>query len=119
MKKTSNFIATILLAYLLSLVLPWWSVMLSSFITAILFRLKNSAVFFIPFFAIAIYWMVYAYWLSSANDFTLSEKIAELLPLNGNVYLLILVTGLIGGLAAGISAILGNQCASLMHNSKS
>ncbi len=118
MKKTTNFIATIIAAYLLSLVLPWWSIMLASFITAILFRLKKSAVFFIPFLAIALLWVVHTYWLSSANDFTLSKKIATLLPLEGNAYLLILITGLVGGLAAGVSAIFGNQCATLINTSK-
>ena len=114
-KNLINFIATIIIALLLSMVLPWWSVMLASFLTAILFSLRKSAVFFVPFFAIALFWMVYAFWLSNANDFTLSKKIAVLLPLEGNPYLLILVTGIVGGLAAGIAAILGKQCATLLR----
>ena len=88
--------------------------MLASFITAVLLSLKKSAVFFVPFLAIAVFWMVYAFWLSNANDFTLSKKIAVLLPLQGNPYLLILVTGIVGGLAAGIAAVFGKQCASLL-----
>lgn len=117
--KVLNFIVTIVLAILLSQVLPWWSIMLASFITAILFRLKRGAVFIVPFLAITVYWVIYTYWLSSSNDFTLSKKIAELLPLNGNAYLLILVTGLIGGLAAGVSAVFGKQCLLLLNDSKS
>ena len=118
-KNLINFIATIIIALLLSQVLPWWSVMLAGFITAILFSLKKSAVFFIPFLAIALFWMVYAFWLSNANDFILSKKIAVLLPLQGNPYLLILVTGLIGGIATGIAAIFGKQCATLLKTTKS
>jgi hypothetical protein len=72
-------------------------------------------VFFVPFFAIVLFWMVYAFWLSNANDFTLSKKIAVLLPLEGNPYLLILVTGIVGGLAAGIAGIFGKQCAMLLR----
>ncbi|WP_033959667.1 hypothetical protein [Psychroserpens jangbogonensis] len=113
-KNLINFIATIIIALLLSQILPWWSVMLASFITAVLLSLKRSAVFFVPFLAIAVFWMVYAFWLTNANDFTLSKKIAVLLPLQGNPYLLILVTGIVGGLAAGIAAIFGKQCASLL-----
>lgn len=110
MKKNSiNFIITIVLAIILSQFLPWWSVMLASFISALLISLKKTAVFFIAFFAIALFWMVYAWSLSSTNDFILAKKIAVLLPLGGNEWLLILVTGLIGGIAAGISAILGKQ----------
>lgn len=118
MKNIINFAATIIIAFLLSQVLPWWSVMLASFITAILFQLNKSAVFFIPFLAIAMYWIVHSYWLSSVNDFVLAKKISELLSLNGNVYLLILVTGLVGGLAAGVSAIFGKQCALILKPSK-
>ena len=90
--------------------------MLAAFITAILISLERTAVFFVPFMAIALFWVVYAYWLGSSNDFVLANKIAVLLPLQGHPYLLILVTGLIGGLAAGVAAIFGKQCSLLFHS---
>ena len=108
-KNILNFILTIVLAYLLALVLPWWSVMVASFVTALLIPLKRFSVFFTPFFAILLFWFCYSFILSSANDFLLAKKIAALLPLGGNPYLLMLVSGIVGGLAAGISAILGKQ----------
>ena len=117
-KNIINFIVTIIVALALSQFLPWWSVMLASFITAIRFSLKGSSIFFVPFLAISLYWIVYAFWLSSANDYILANKIAVLLPLQGNPYLLILVTGVIGGLSAGIAAIFGKQCEFLFTNSK-
>lgn len=113
-KNIVNFIATILIALILSQFLPWWSVMVASFITGLLINLKHSAVFFVPFLAIALLWMIHAYWLGSANDFILAKKIATLLPLGGNAYLLILVTGIIGGISAGISGIFGKQCSALI-----
>jgi len=116
-KNIINFVVTIIVALALSQFLPWWSVMLASFITAIRFSLKRSAVFFIPFAAISLFWIVYAFWLSSGNDYILANKIAILLPLQGNPYLLILVTGLVGGLAAGIAAVFGKQCLLLLMNS--
>lgn len=105
-----NFIVTILIALLLSLFLPWWSVMVAAFVTALFFTLNRSAVFFVPFLAIFIFWAVYAFWLGNVNDFILSKKIAILLPLGGNAWFLILVTGVIGGLAAGVAALFGKQC---------
>lgn len=113
-KNILNFIATIVIGFILSQYLPWWSVMLASFITALLISLKHSAVFLIPFLAIALLWMAHAFWLSNANDFILAKKIANLLPLGGNAYLLILVTGIIGGLSAGISGVLGKHCSQLL-----
>ncbi|MCD2258737.1 hypothetical protein [Psychroserpens luteolus] len=104
-----NFIVTIILALILSQFLPWWSVMVAGFVSALFFSLKKSAVFFVPFFAILLFWVVYAVMVSSGNDFTLAKKISVLLYLGGNPYLLILVTGVVGGLAAGVSALLGKQ----------
>lgn len=110
MKKNSiNFVITIIIALILSQFLPWWSIMVAGFVSSLFFSLKKAAVFFVPFFAILLFWSVYAFVISSGNDFILAKKIAVLFSLGGNQYLLILVTGIIGGIAAGISALLGKQ----------
>lgn len=108
-KNISNFIATLIIAVLLSFFLPWWSIMIAALISALLIPLKKGAVFFVPFLAIWCYWAVYCFLQSSANDFTLAKKISQLLQIGGNPYILIVVTGVIGGLAAGISAVFGKQ----------
>jgi len=113
-RNTFNFIATIIIALLLSQFLPWWAIMVAAFATSLFITLKRFAVFSVPFLAIFIFWLVYSYMLSSGNDFILAKKIAVLLPLNGNAYLLMLVTGLVGGIAAGIAGILGKQCSLLL-----
>ena len=107
--NTLNFIVTIILALLLSLFLPWWSVMLAGFISGLLISLKKASVFFIPFLAILLFWSIYAFIIGNGNNFILAKRIAILLPLGGNPYVLILVSGLIGGIAAGVSAVLGKQ----------
>jgi len=117
-KNIINFIATIIIALILSQFLPWWSVMVASYLTALIFSLKKTAVFLVPFLAILSFWALYSFWLSSANDFILAKKIAVLLPLKGNAYLLILVTGIIGGIAAGFSAIFGKRCSLLIAKKK-
>mgnify|MGYP001047204498 CR=1 FL=1 len=117
MKNNSiNFIITIVLAIILSQFLPWWSVMAASFISALLLPLKKTSVFFIPFLAIALFWMVYSWSLSSTNDFILAKKIGVLLTIGDNAYLLILVTGIIGGLAAGVSALFGKQLSLILKS---
>ena len=108
-KNIKNLIFTIILAYVLSLYLPWWSVMLAALISGHLIPLKKGSVFFIPFIAVAGLWIVQSYIIGQANDFVLAKKIATLLMLQGNLTLLLLVTGVIGGLAAGVSGILGKQ----------
>ncbi|MEO8933175.1 MAG: hypothetical protein ABI295_02620 [Xanthomarina sp.] len=116
-KNIIHFIVTIILAFILSQFLPWWSIMVAAFATSLFFSLKRTSVFVVPFLAITLFWMGYSFWLSSSNNFILAKKMAVLLPLNGNAFLLILVTGIIGGLAAGIAGIFGKQCVTLLSKS--
>jgi len=115
-KNIINFIVTIIVAAIISQILPWWSIMVTTFATGLFISLKKSAVFFVPFLAIALFWIVYSYFLSSSNDFILAKKIALLFPLNGSAALLMLVTGIIGGIAGGIAAVFGKQCSILLAN---
>jgi len=107
--KVLNFIGTVILAYALSFVLGWPAVMVAAILTAIVFPLRKSAVFFVPFLAVFLSWLLQSFLLSSGNDFILAKRIALLLPLGGNPHVLILVSALIGGIAAGIVAIFGKQ----------
>lgn len=117
MKKNSlNFIATIVLAVMFSIFLPWWSVMIAAFIAVLLFTPKGFSIFLMPFLAIFIFWTLYAFMLSSANNFILTNKIAILLPLGGNPYILIGVTALIGGIAGGVSGLFGKETKELIKN---
>ncbi|WGK64361.1 hypothetical protein [Croceiramulus getboli] len=108
MIKTVHFLITVVLALILSIVLPWWAVMLAALLTGLVLPLKGIAAFVVPFAAGGLFWLIYAFWLGQANDFTLSRKIATLLPLSGNAYLLLLVTGVIGGLAASLAGLSGS-----------
>lgn len=108
-RKYISFISTLIMALFFSQLFPWWSVMLAAFLSELIFSLKRGAIFYVPFLSVALYWAVYAYILSSSNDFILAEKIARLLPLGGNPYLLIAVTAMIGGLAAGVAATFAHQ----------
>ena len=112
-RNSLNFIGTLVLAAIFSLFLPWWSVMTAALATSLFIPLKKVAVFFVPFLAILVFWGAYSFVLGNANDFILAKKIAQLLPLGANPYLLIMLTGVIGGLAAGIAAIFGKQLTAL------
>ena len=113
--KLINLTATVIIAIVLSFFLPWWNVMIAAIITGYFVPLKKTSVFTIPFIAIFLYWTIYAFILSNANDFILAKKIAELLQLHGNAYVLILVTGFLGGLTSGISGVFGNQIRKVLH----
>ena len=113
-----HLILVIITALILDQFFPWWSVMVAGFLLSLIQPLKKGSVFFMPFLAIILLWIAQALVISSKNDFTLAKKIAILFPLGGNPYLLILVTGIIGGLAAGVAGVLGNQFRTVMISKK-
>ena len=118
-KNILNFILTIVFAIILSQFLPWWAIMVAGFLSSLIIQLTRLSVFFVPFFAITLLWMALALSLSSTNDYILAKKIGVLLTIGDNPYLLILITGLIGGIAAGVAAVFGKQISSLLKtNSK-
>ena len=109
MENLIKVLITITIAFILSLFLPWWSIMVAGFIMGAIVGLKKADAFFIPFVAVAMLWIIQALVLAFPNDFTMTKKIAVLLPLEGNTFLLFLITGLVGGIAAGIAGVFGNQ----------
>jgi hypothetical protein len=59
-------------------------------------------------FGVFILWAGLAWWIDMKNNGVLSARIAHVLPLGGSSVVLILVTGLIGGLVAGLGAMTGS-----------
>jgi hypothetical protein len=118
MKNSIHLIATIAIAYLFTFFsMDWWSVMLAAALTGLIIPLKGFKVFAIPFLSILIFWSVYAFVLSNGNDFRLSKQIGVLLGIGEQPYLVILITGIIGGLAAGVAGIFGKQLSNLKSKS--
>lgn len=111
MKKLLYLISTAALAWALTLIIPWWGIMIAALVTSFFIAPKNSSAFWIPFVAIGLLWGLQAFIMSEPNDFIMAERIARLFPLEGNVTLLILVTSVIGGVAAGFSGLLGSALA--------
>jgi hypothetical protein len=113
-KSIFNLILTVLLAWLFAtLSMEWWSVMAAAALAGFIVPLKGFKVFLIPLLGIFIFWSIYAYVLGSANNFILSEQIGVLLNIGKRPLLVVLITGLLGGVAAGVAGILGKQLASV------
>ena len=109
-KNIVNFIATVVLAAvsrsLYALVGRYGRSLCQQFIHSSERRLCFLGY---PFAAVFLYWAIYSFVLSSANDFTLAAKISELLKLGGNPYVLVAMTGIVGGIAAGVAGVFGKQ----------
>jgi hypothetical protein len=108
MKFILSIILTALLAFIGGLWLPWWSIALAGFLTALMIFQSPGKAFLGGFTGLFMLWSALASWIDIQNQGILSGKIAMILPLNGNSFLLILVTAVVGGLVAGFAAISGS-----------
>lgn len=108
MKFLTATILTAILAFISGLFLPWWGIAITSLLVALLVHQKAGKAFLSGLLGVFLLWAGLAWWIDMKNNGILSKKIATILPLGGNTILLILVTGLIGGLIAGFAAMSGS-----------
>jgi hypothetical protein len=87
---------------------PWWGFAITSLLVAVLVHQKAGKAFLAGFLGIFLLWAGLAWWIDMKNNGILSHKIAQILPLSGNSLLLIIVTGVLGGLVAGFAAMSGS-----------
>jgi|SRR5690349_12633319 len=105
MKFTIAILLIALLAFALGLYLPWWSIAIATFIVAAFIHQKPIISFLAGFIGIFLIWFVLAMVIDVRNQHILSKKIATLLPLNGNSFLLILITAFIGAIVGANAAL--------------
>ncbi len=108
MKFFVAIILTGLLAFISGLFLPWWCMAITSLLVALLVHQKAGKAFLSALLGLFLLWAALAWWIDMKNNGVLSVKIASVLHLDGNRFLLILATGLIGGLVAGFAAMSGS-----------
>lgn len=109
MKFFVSFVLHGLLAFAIGLfALPWYCFTITSFIIAFAIPLKPFKSFLSGFMALFILWLILAISIDTANEHLLSQKIATLLPLNGNYWVLIFITAFIGALLAGFASLSGS-----------
>ena len=101
-----NTIIIAVVTFLAQLFLPWWIIAPIAFVLGYALSKNGTQAFFSAFLAVFSLWAVYALVIDIHNEHILSTRIAALFHLP-NSTVLILVTGLVGGLVAGFSALSG------------
>lgn len=108
-----KFIVSILLTGLLAFVaglftqFPWWVFAISSFVVSALITQSPGKSFLSGFLGLFLLWVILAIIKDAANEHILSTKVSQILPLGGSYIMLILITGIIGGLISGFAALTG------------
>lgn len=110
MKIISAIVITGFLAYVLGVYssFPWWSFAITSLVVSVSIHQKPGKAFLSGFLGLFLLWAVMALVKDAANEHLLSSKVAHILPLGGSYLVLILVTGIIGGLVSGLAALTGS-----------
>lgn len=94
-------------AFLLNLFLPWWSIALPGLFFGWWFNKNAGTSFVFGFLALFVLWGGQALYIHFANDGILSSRIAEMLQV-GSPLLVVLITGVLGGLVSGIATVTGS-----------
>lgn len=103
---------------ILQLFLPFWSVVIVAFFICLVFGGSGFASFLSGFLAIGMLWAIVAIIIDVKTSSILSEKIANILPLNGDVTLLIFISVLLGALVGGFGALSGSMARALLQKTK-
>lgn len=100
------FLIVIVLAFLLQLFLPWWIIVLISFLTCALVGKTGKISLWAPFLAILLLWTGVALFKSIPNDHIMAKRVAEMLAVS-NWWLVLIITSLLGAFVAGVSGFCG------------
>ncbi|SHK07185.1 hypothetical protein [Hymenobacter psychrotolerans] len=91
----------------LQIFLPWWVITPLCLVLAFTWPVRGGRAFLAGFLGIGLGWLVLASWLNVRNEGLLAHRVAQLLPLGGHGWLLVLLTALVGGLVGGLAALAG------------
>lgn len=109
-----NFILLFFLFWIVSLFLPWWTLLIPAVVLgATLFNHSLSA-FLVGFISLFAAWSVQVLYIDIANESILSGRMADMLGI-GQSWWVILITALIGGLIGGMGTLLGCQIRRLLR----
>src|SRR5688500_10737239 len=108
MKFFVSLLLIALLSFAACLFLPWWAIAIAAFLVTALIRQAPVYAFLAGFLSIFLLWSIMAFIISYSNDDILAHKVSQLIIQVDNPLLLVLVTGLLGGIVAGLAALAGS-----------
>jgi hypothetical protein len=118
MKFGISLLLTMIVSFAAGLYLPFWSAGLAAFLVAVFIYQRPGMAYLAGFVSILLLWVLLAWWIDAQNDSILSKRIATLFPLGGSSFMLILITGIVGGIVGGLSALSGNYLRKYIYSRK-
>ncbi|MEP7279452.1 MAG: hypothetical protein ABI813_12460 [Bacteroidota bacterium] len=108
MKFITSVLLTALLAFVACLYMDWWAIAIAAFVVSVLIHQKPLHSFLTGFTALFLLWGGLSWWIDLKNEHVLSHKLSAVLPFGGSVFLMILVTMLVGAGVAGFASMAGS-----------
>ncbi len=106
-----NIFARILVVAMLTAIaqtyLPWWSSVCVALVVEALLGKDDRTSFYTGFYGVSIPWMIFATYIDMKSESILTVRILDLFSLPQFSIVMIVLTGLIGGLAGGVGSMTG------------
>jgi len=112
------FVTLFFFCWVITLFLPWWSLLVPAVIVGAWLFEQNLRAFVIGFAAAGLAWFVQALYIHIANDAILSTRMAETLGV-GSPWALLLITFIVGGLPGAFGTLLGFRFKRLLQPTES
>ncbi|MCB9186571.1 MAG: hypothetical protein H6601_07470 [Flavobacteriales bacterium] len=106
------------LATLGQLFLPWWTIAIVALLVEALVGKADSTAFYSGFYGIAIPWIALAAYIDMKSGSILTVRILEMFKLPPYGFVMVIVTGLLGGLIGGLSSMLGGWIRQIFQDGK-
>lgn len=100
------FIVIIIASFLLQMVLPWWIIVIISFVTCGLIGKTGKIALWAPFFAILLLWTGVALFKSLPNNNMLASRVAEMFGVQA-WWLILALTAIVGAFTAAVGGYCG------------
>ena len=100
------FLIILIVSLLLQFFLPWWIIVIVSFLTCAILGKTAKIALWASFFAILILWTGMALFKSIPNDHLLAKRVAEMLGVN-SWPLVLLISAMLGAFVAAVSGFCG------------
>ena len=87
--------------------LSWYIIVFAAFLVELALGKRDATKFFSGFYGIAIPWMALSAYIETKSESILSVRILEMFKLPQYGFVLVIITGLLGGLIGGLASTLG------------
>lgn len=107
MNLVARIAIVVILGVLSQIYLPWWSAVVIALVVELALGKGDNTSFFVGFYGVAVPWMILAMYIDVKSESILSVRILDLFKLPQFSVVMIVLTGLIGGLVGAAGSVAG------------